>query len=615
MMLTVLLFFAIISGLGFSATYLLIGKFEDNLEKFLMSIGIGLGIFPLLAVTLNLMHIPLHWLTFLILALLGPLAALFKNKFSMPQIKINISKSSIYTLIVIILASVLLFVYLKGAFGYPYFEDDDPWGHSIGTTYIAEHKTFSRYTNEPVTKDNFFRTYMEPYPPAYDTLMGILYQTNDSVMWTLKFFNALLIALGIIFFYLFAAEFSQSRRKAIWATFVITILPCFMSHFIWAQTLGIVLIFPAFYCFEKIKHNWKWAIPGALVTAGIFLSQPSTAAFFAIMFAIYFAAKLFAAHPGKEKLFSKENTLLLISWVGGAILSMIYWIPTLIKYGWMLTLEGVGVATELFEAGTADTSGGIIYGIMDYVIAPLASKMDQPTGIGIFASLLLIFSIIILIANYKKVKTSYYLMTILLWLIFTFIGTEGNALPFKLFPHRFWAFMAIPVAFLAAEGIVTISKSLKNPALKYSVLLVIIFGLLWTSGYPKYYVETSQWPPGATWSSAEELGGYMALQQNLPKGTRIFNTCSHDGKLLAFDMYIPPYDVDLYWFKLQMANKTTEDLYYMAKQRDFEYIVVDGYCARRMTVNQTNELLTSMANSTRFKLTGSNNAFWLFEVM
>jgi hypothetical protein len=612
---TIILFFAIMFGLGFSITHFLIGKFEDNLEKFLISIGIGLGIFPILAVTLNLLHIPLHWLTFLILALLGSLAALFKNKFSMPQIKINISKSTVYVLIAIILSSALLFVYLKGAFGYPYFEDDDPWGHSIGTTYVAEHNTYSRYVDEPLTNDNFFRTYMEPYPPAYDTLMGVLYQTNDSVMWTLKFFNALIIALGIVFFYLFAAEFNQSRRKAIWATFVITLLPCFMGHFIWAQTLGLVLMFPAFYCFEKIKHNWKWAIPGALVTASIFLTQPSTAAFFAIMIAIYFAAKLFAAYLNKEKMFSRENNLLLISMAGGVILSMIYWIPTLIKYGWMLTLEGVGIVTGLFGAENVDTSGGVVYGLMDYVVAPLATKMDQPTGVGIFASLIVVLAIVILAVNHKKVKTSYYLMTILLWFIFTFIGTEGNALAFKLFPHRFWAFMAIPLAFLAAEAIVTIANSLKNPALRYSILIVIVFGLLWTSGYPKYYVETSQWPPGATWSSAEELGGYMALQQNLPKGTRIFNTCSHEGKLLAFDMYTPPYDVELHQFKLQMANKTLDDVYNTAKQRDFDYVVVDGYCTKRMSIEQTNDLLQKMANSTKFKIVGSNTAFWLFEVM
>ena len=38
--------------------------------------------------------------------------------------------------------------------------------------------------------------YMNPYPPAYDILFGILHQTNDSVYWTLKFFNALIISLG-----------------------------------------------------------------------------------------------------------------------------------------------------------------------------------------------------------------------------------------------------------------------------------------------------------------------------------------------------------------------------------------------------------------------------------
>jgi len=615
MILSIILFIAVTFGLGIGLIELLKLKFENAFEKFLMSFGFGLGFFPVLAVTFNLFHIPLHWIIFLALGLLGFALYFYKTKFKLPKIEIKLTKSNLFILLAIIFAAVLFLVYLKGAFGYPYFEDDDPWGHAIGTTYIAEHKTYSRYTDREITSENFFRTYMEPYPPSYDTLMGVLKQTNDSVMWTLKFFNVLIISLGIIFFYFFASLFSQSHRRAIWATFVIAMLPCFMSHFIWAQTLGLVLVFPAFYCFERIKEDKKWLVLGALISASIFISQPSTAVFFAIMFGIYWIVKMFTSYSNKEGIFTKQNNLIAISCISGVLLSMIYWIPTLIKYGLKFTLEGVGIVIGLFGAENVDTSGGVVYGIKDYLVAPLASKMDQPIGIGIVAFLILIGSILLLAINYKKLKTNYYLLTIFIWFIFTFIGTEGNALPFKLFPHRFWAFMAIPVAFLVAEGIITLSNSLKNPFIKYPVLLVIIAGLLWTSGYPKYYVETSQWPPGATWSSGEELQGYMSLPNNLPKGTKIFNICSHEGKLLAFDMYTPPYDVDLYWYELQIANKTLEDIYSTAKKHDFDYVVVDGYCTRWMSINQTNDLLQQMANSTQFKLAGSTNAFWLFEVV
>ena len=611
---SIIFFFVMAFGLGIGLIKLLNLKFENSIESKFMSIAFGLASFPVLAIIFNFLHIPLNWIIFLVLAIIGIIFALYKNNFKLPKIEFELNKSNVYIFIAILLALALFLVYLKGAFIYPYFEDDDPWGHSIGTTYIAEHQTFSRYPNTVITPNNFIRTYMEPYPPAYDTLMGVLYQTNDNLMWTLKFFNVLMIALAIIFFYFFAKEFTKSEKKALFATFIIAVLPCFMSHFIWAQTLALVLFFPALYASERIKEDKKWCVLAIIATASIFVSQPSSAVFFAVMFIIYWLSKLITCYFNKEKSFTTENNLLIMSLIAGGLLSLIYWIPTFLKYGINLTMRGVGIVIGLFGAENIDTSGGIIYGIKDYMIAPLVSKMDQPTGIGIFVFFLLIFSIFILCFNIKKIKASHYLLTIIIWFVFTFIGTEGNALPFKLFPHRFWAFMAIPIAFLTAEALVSISASLKDKSLKYLVLLVLIAGILWTSGYPKYFVETSAWPPGVTWSSGEELQGYMSLQNSLPKGTKIFNPCSHEGKLLAFGMYIPPYDVDLVIFKKEIINKTLDDIYRLTKSRNLDYIAIDGYCTKKIGINQTNSLLQQMVNSTNYELTYSNQAFWLFKV-
>ncbi|MBU0580595.1 MAG: EpsG family protein [Candidatus Margulisbacteria bacterium] len=614
MIASIFFFVVMCFGLGFGLVKVLKLDFRNSFEMFFMSIGFGLGIFPILATFLNLIHIPLHWLTFLVLAVLGPLGYLYKREFKLPKFEIKLTKDNFYFFIIVLIAAVLFVVYLKGAFAYPYFEDDDPWGHAIGTTYIAEHKTYSRYVGEEITSENFFRTYMEPYPPAYDALMGVLLQTNDSVMWTLKFFNVLIIALGLVFFYFFAVRFSQNSKKALTATFIIAVLPCFMSHFIWAQTLALVLFFPAFYCFERLRENRKWAVLGMIIIASIFVSQPSSAVFFASMFGLYWVSKLIVSYFNKEKVFARENNFLIISLIAGIGLSMVYWIPTLIKYGLEFTMRGVGIVMGLFGADNVDTSAGIVYNVKDYMVAPLASKMDQPIGVGIVVFFLVLFGIFLLVLNYKKIKVNYYFLTILIWLAFTLIGTEGNALPFKLFPHRFWAFFAIPIAFLTAEALVGLSKLLKKPAIKYPILLVIFVGILWTSGYPKYVVETSMWPPGATWSSGEELKGYISLANQLPKNTPIFNVCSHEGKLLAFEMYTPPYDPDLFWFKLQIENKTLDNIYSVAKEGKFDYIVIDGYCTRRMSVNQTNQLLQEAFNSTKFEPVSSTQAFWLFKV-
>jgi len=620
---TVLLFFVMMWAFGFSIAKLVKVREDENMiSRNLLRLGFGISVFPILSIILNLFRIPLVWWLFLGLSLIIPLIYAFKGKQKddKNKEKKDSKLSSLSpTIAIVLLISIILFsVYLRGAFGYSYLEDDDPWRHATGAVYVAEHKTFSMFIGEEITNENFFRTYLEPYPPAYDTLMGVLHQTNDDIKWTLKFFNVLLIALGLIFFYFFAKEFTKSEKKALFATFVLATLPCFMSHFIWAQTLAIVLFFPAFYCLEKIdgeKNSRGYAIIAAIVVAGIFVSQPSTPVFFAIMAGLYCFGKIIACYFNKEKIISEKNIVIVLALIAGVIFSMVYWVPTLVKYGPDLTKSGIGLNTELFTPGSnIDTSGGIVYGIKDYMIAPLVSKMDQPIGIGLVVFLLVLFSLVILSFNIKKIKASHYLLTVLIWLIFTFIGTEGNALPFKLFPHRFWAFLAIPVAFLVAEIIVSISASLKDKSLKYAFILLIIAGILWTSAYPKYVVETSAWPPGVSWSANEELQGYTWLETNMPKDTRMFNPCSGEGKLLAFGMYSPPFDTELFWFKTKIANKTLEDITNITRNHDLDYVVIEGYCANKIGINQTNDLLKQMANSTNYQLTYSTPAFWLFKL-
>ncbi len=591
---SIILFFIIIWGLGFTLTNYVIGKSDNFLERNLMRLGFGLGFFPILAVTLHLLHIPLHWLIFLVLSLAGPGIALFKSKFKFPKFEFKITKSSIYIFVVLILAIILFCVYLKGANTYPYLEDDDPWSHAESTKYISIEKT----AYQPA--DYNFK-YIDPYTPSYDILMGVLHQTNDSVLWTLKFFNALIISLGIIFFYFFAKEFSENKKKALAATFIITVLPCFMSHFIWAQTLALVLFFPAFYCLEKIKENKKWAILGAIIIASILVTQPSTAAIFVAMVGIYWLSKTTSSYFDEKKIFSEQNNLIIISLVIGIGASLIYWGPMLMRYGLKLTLKGIGVLPKMFSEGSkVDTSGGLIYGIKDFMIAPLTSKMDQPIGIGIFVFLILIFTIVLLVINFKRLKRSPYLLTAFLWFVFTFLGTESNALPFKLFPHRFWVFLAIPVAFLTAEAIIAISKSFKNPALKYPILLIIFIGILWTSAYPKYVVETSTWPAGVSWTSQEEIQGYLWLK-TLPPNTEVFTYSTNDRQIIGLDKYSCSWCNNTIEFRKNILEKNIDELHSFLKKEQYKYLVISGmsykYLGNKFGENKTKETINNLLNN------------------
>ena len=78
------------------------------------------------------------------------------------------------------------YIYASGAFKYPYLEDDDSWAHTFGAKYVS-------MGNNVFEKDIEKLRYINPYPPSYDIWMGILHQTNDSMYWTLKFFNAFII--------------------------------------------------------------------------------------------------------------------------------------------------------------------------------------------------------------------------------------------------------------------------------------------------------------------------------------------------------------------------------------------------------------------------------------
>ena len=60
----------------------------------------------------------------------------------------------------------------KGAFRYPYLENEDPWGHSVGVKYVAIEKTAYDPDLERKGVDiDPVNSYMDPYPPAYDILM------------------------------------------------------------------------------------------------------------------------------------------------------------------------------------------------------------------------------------------------------------------------------------------------------------------------------------------------------------------------------------------------------------------------------------------------------------
>ena len=79
---TILLFFIYLWSFGFSLTYFIYLKSPskpDFVEREIMNLGIGLGIFAILSIIINFFRIPLDWRLFLGLSLAVPLYVGFKH--------------------------------------------------------------------------------------------------------------------------------------------------------------------------------------------------------------------------------------------------------------------------------------------------------------------------------------------------------------------------------------------------------------------------------------------------------------------------------------------------------------------------------------------------------
>ena len=615
---SIVFFLIVLYGFGSSISFI-VRESDDFLERHLMRLGIGLGIVPAFGLLLNLLRVPLDWRIFIIASLLILAIKSYldyrKNEFF--NVKLNVN---LYSLFMLVLFAITLYMYTTGAFAYPYLEDDDSWSHAMGVKYVSIEKTV-------FTPELIFH-YVYPYPPAYDMLMGIIHQTNDSVYWTLKFFNALIISLGIIFFYFFAREFTNSSKKAIFSTFALFAVPAFLSHFIWALALTVPLYFVSFYCAERIKHDKKWWIAAAVVMVTTLTSSPTHSTYFGLFFILYFIGKTIA----KRKIPFYEA---LAGFCGLALSFFLWWIPVLRKHGLNKTLQilgigGTGGNTSVFNIlGTGD----MVYTFSDFLCQPGTpcyngqNMINNPIGIGLVLSVLAVIGIFYLVMKYKEMfsKDNYYKFVILLWFALTFYAVKAAKFPIKISPFRAWMLLGIPVSLLAVESINLINSIVKSAAKKLTankmiavasslaLIALVFYGLYATSFVPKYKVNTAFWPPGAFWTSNEEIQGYVWLKDNIQEGSRVF-TFVNNAPIIAFDKFTCHWCPEVRDFQKNGINKTSEEIYSWLKQNKYEYLVVDGQTARKFGQNQTNSMITSLGTQFNLQPAFQNNGMIILRI-
>lgn len=566
----ILLFFLYCSGLGYLFTSFIR---RITWDSFLLQIAVGLGSIPVIGVLFHVLNIPLEVRIFLCLAIIG--IFLFVGRASLKRDQGSVKRKEVHIWIVLAVFLIQAFIYCGGAFRYPYLEDDDPWGHASGIKYIAVEK------NLTVDPGQFH--YINPYPPGYDIVFALLHQTHPSLYWTMKFFNGLIVSLGFLFFYLFAKELTGDKTKAVIATLILSATPCYLSHFIWAHALAVTLFFPTLTCLLKCRKDRRYIIPGAVLMAGIFLTQPTQSLKFMIMVSLLILAIILATKKTPKNI----STTCLIA---GAI-SLLWWGPILhsIHSGASKialrdndSISGYSENTAQVAKGLFSPKGGSAtqtYSLRDYMWPPSYSNqfINNPIGIGLGICLLAFLGLFYLGAHARTgpPQTKLYFLTVIFWLIFTFLGMNSATfnLPVGLFAFRFWMLLAIPVAFLAAEGFGGIYQSIaqeraRNLAAALSFTVLILF-----SGYPKVVVNTSFWPSGTYWHSTRELRGYLWLRVTLKSNTRVFSY-SDNLLVIGHDMRCDFWTKDYNQSFNQAFRFPPIKLYNTLKSHKFEYMIV-----------------------------------------
>ncbi len=612
--LTILLFFVYCYGLGFSVTRFVKSP-ENELEKHLMRIGIGLGTIPLVLITLNALHVPLDWRILLVISLVIPAYSAIKNRWykgiKVPALRLT--KANINIAVVLLIFLFTLYMYEKGTFAYPYFEDEDPWGHAADAKYMSAEKT----AFEPIA-DKDILSYAVPKPPAYDALMGVLHQTSSELMWTVKFFNSLIVSLGIIFFYFFAKEFIGNSNKALFATFVLAAVPSYLSHFVWSHALVVTLFFPALYALERIKHDKRWTYATAIAISGILLVQPTQAIKFFVMLAGYWAIK-----SAYER---KIDKYVLAAAVLGLVLSLVWWAPNGAE---MFSQQGEGVAyyhgktssnfiEKIINAFPPESGSSTrAYNAKDFFCTTLQpgvctpgnyaearNGINNPVGLGSAVAVLLIISLAVVgvrLGSLKQ-KENMWIAITLFWLVFTFLGINALTfhLPVGLFAFRFWMLFAIATSLLLPVGIWFIAGLARQlPLGKIAVIAVVIIGILITAAYPKYLINTSPGWYSGQWGQGE-LEGYVWMK-TLPPNTPVF-TFADATRIVGVDKYNCFWCEDEIAFRETAFSKPADDIHSFIKGKGYKYAVISTTDVEKYGINQTNEKLQEFLNSDKFAL-------------
>ena len=242
----------------------------------------------------------------------------------------------------------------------------------------------------------------------------------------------------------------------------------------------------------------------------------------------------------------------------------------------------------------------------------------KPIGIGVVLSILTIIALIFIFLRFKSLlkKENHWLVITLAWFILTFYAVNATTLPIKISPFRVWMLLAIPVCILAAQGafdIMGILKKYSGNIGKFVVLALILTGIYFTSAQQKIAVNTANWPPGAFWTSGEEIEAYVWMKDNLPKNSNVF-AFSHDDPVIGSDMFSCRWCEDVLEYRKTGFNDSAQETHNWLKAQNYEYLVIDGRSAQTFGAEETNTKLQELNQSGLFQVVLQNQGAVIFKI-
>jgi hypothetical protein len=485
------------------------------LFRLLETAGVGLAAFSFLGVVLQLLRIPLYWPVYAVLAAVGPIATVVRRRPGPDRIDWDWDREeALLGVLLFALMAIFFLIYWTGANAYPYLEDEDPWMHAQGALYVAKEHTYKvHFASRPVGN---FAFYLEPYPPTFDVIMGVMRQVHDSVYWTLKFFNVLLVTLAIGFHGLFCGAYLGSTRKGFFAALILAALPSFMSHFIYSQQLALCVFPVAMYATLRAMRDTSWTLPAIVTIASLMVTQP-VVSFVAVYVLILLVLCVFlheaAAAARLEASALPETLRAIVVVAAGVALSLLYWGAQWAKWGVRGFVESKGV-----EVTTRWRSEVILaqYQLGKVIFPGSPDQVDQPTGWGPVVAIaltgaFLYYAMDLAFYGRASLKRTWSDLHLVLWFLplFYIVFAPSFDLP-SWGTSRAWAYLAVPVSLLATQGVFGLSQILasRHPALALAVVIAFGVGVLATSAPAKIELETNAWPPGAQWAPVRTAAGW-----------------------------------------------------------------------------------------------------------